>query len=105
MVVKSAIDAGVCGFKTTVTALSAGMDVNLTIETSCGHVKKLAEAMGSINPMTEIFSGLDKSAVYAEAGKCGLHTACPVPCGIIKAIEAAAGLALPKDVAVSVTKE
>jgi hypothetical protein len=33
-----------------------------------------------------------------------LHPSCPVPAGIIKAVEVEAGLALPKDVAIVVTK-
>lgn len=32
------------------------------------------------------------------------HTACPVPVGIIKAIEIEAGLALPKDAAIELSK-
>jgi hypothetical protein len=33
-----------------------------------------------------------------------LHPACPVPAGIIKAVEVEAGMALPKDAAILVTK-
>ena len=33
------------------------------------------------------------------------HAACPVPSGIIKAIEVAAGLALPKDAHIEVAQE
>jgi hypothetical protein len=33
------------------------------------------------------------------------HAACPVPSGIIKAIEVASGLALPKDASITVTQE
>jgi hypothetical protein len=32
------------------------------------------------------------------------HASCPVPSGIIKAIEVASGLALPKDASIQVSK-
>jgi len=32
------------------------------------------------------------------------HAACPVPVGIIKAVEVASGLALPKDVKIEIEK-
>jgi hypothetical protein len=33
------------------------------------------------------------------------HAACPVPSGIIKAVEVASGLALPKDASIQVSQE
>jgi hypothetical protein len=34
-----------------------------------------------------------------------VHPACPVPSGILKAIEVAAGLALPKDASIKPSKD
>jgi hypothetical protein len=42
---------------------------------------------------------------YQLAAKYLTHSACPVPAGILKAVEVAAGLALPKDAAIKVSKE
>jgi hypothetical protein len=42
--------------------------------------------------------------VFREAAKTLLHPACPVPVGIIKAIEMEAGLALPRDVEIRFTR-
>ena len=36
--------------------------------------------------------------------QCCAHAACPVPVGIVKAIEIAAGLNLPADVAIKLSK-
>jgi hypothetical protein len=33
------------------------------------------------------------------------HAACPVPSGIVKAVEVASGLALPKDASIKVRQE
>jgi hypothetical protein len=40
-------------------------------------------------------------AAYAHCA----HAACPVPAGLVKAIEVAAGLALPADVSMRLSKE
>ena len=53
-------------------------------------------------------NGEDKkntSKVYEVASRHCKHLACPVPCGIIKGIEAACGLALPKDVEMKIQKK
>lgn len=66
---------------------------------------KLAEALGEeVNAFQEIsFRGGPK---VLELGPQHLsHPACPVPAGIIKAIEVAAGLALPKDACITVIKD
>jgi hypothetical protein len=33
------------------------------------------------------------------------HTSCPVPSGIVKAVEVASGMALPKDASIKVMQE
>jgi hypothetical protein len=38
------------------------------------------------------------------AAKHGLHTACPVPIAVLKAVEAAASLALPCDCSIEMTR-
>jgi len=55
--------------------------------------------------MEEIsFRGEGPKTLRMAAKHCK-HTACPVPAGIIKAIEVASGLALPKDASIQVSQE
>ena len=51
------------------------------------------------------FSWREGPLTLQLAPTCSSHPACPVPTGIIKAIEVEAGLALPRDVATKISKE
>ena len=79
--------------------------VNLEINTRCESIQKLAGVLKVVNPVEEIsFSGDGPKTLRMAARHCK-HTACPVPSGIVKAVEVASGLALPKDASISVKLE
>jgi hypothetical protein len=104
-VAKAEIDAGVCGFHTTCIATkSADGTVHLDIESGCKSVLKLAEQIKDVEPFKEAFWRRSMPTILQNAPQCLAHPACPVPSGIIKAIEVEAGLALPRDVTITVTK-
>ena len=100
------IDAGVCGHKALVTATRGeGYRVKVTIESDCPHVQKISDDLDEVDAVQQIGlrNGLP-SALQAAYVRCA-HAACPVPAGIVKAIEVAAGLALPADVSMRISKE
>jgi len=104
-VAKAEIDAGICGFHTTCIATQNGDGtVNLSIESGCKAVMKLAEQLQNADPMKEVFWRRSLPRTLELAPGCLSHPACPVPAGIIKAIEVEAGLALPKDATIKVSK-
>lgn len=104
---KAEIDAGICGFKTTVVARANGDGtVQLQITSDCKAVCKLAEQIQTVEPFKEAFWRRKMpTGIYELAPQCLSHPACPVPSGIIKAIEVEAGLALPADVSIKVSKD
>jgi hypothetical protein len=64
----------------------------------------LAQALKVVNPMEEItYKGKGPRTLRMAAKHCK-HASCPVPSGIIKAIEVASGLALPRDASIQVSK-
>jgi hypothetical protein len=102
---KARVDAGICGHHTTIEAnADENFSVILKIESDCKHIKNLAENLTEVNALNEISfrkgipDTLQKGAEYCT------HAACPVPVGIIKTIEVAAGLALPKEVKIEIEK-
>jgi len=104
-VAKADIDAGICGFHTTCIATKNGDGtVNLSIESECKAVMKLAEQLQNVDPFKEVFWRRSLPRTHELAPGCLSHPACPVPSGIIKAIEVEAGLALPKDATIKVSK-
>lgn len=102
---EAVIKAGVCGFKTIVKAERSGRkNVVLEIESECPAFKDLNESLKEIDSMEAIMSKVGEGKIYQACQVTCKHSACPVPMGITKAVEVAAGLALPRDVSVILTK-
>lgn len=100
------VDAGVCGHKALITAARGeGYKVAVAVESDCPHVQKIGEDIDEVDALQQIGlrNGLPPALQIAYA-RCA-HAACPVPAGIVKAIEVAAGLALPADVSMRINKE
>jgi hypothetical protein len=101
---KAEIDSGICGFKTTVETRMNGRTCSLSIESGCDAILRLAEALPEVEPFQEIsFRGKGPRTLEMGAKHC-YHPACPVPAGIIKAVEVEAGLALPADAVIKLSK-
>ncbi len=100
------IDSGICGFCTTVrTTLQDARSVRVEFETDCAHVKRLAEVLTKVDPYREITYRGEGPVTLKLAAEHLVHTSCPVPSGIIKAIEVEAGLALPRDASIKPSKD
>jgi hypothetical protein len=106
MGIRATVDGGVCGFKTVIVARSQdGMVVELDIQSDCPKVQSYAQGLGAVNAMDEL---LRKPLIETQAAMLakdhGLHTACLVPIGVLKAVEAAASLALPGSCAIEMER-
>jgi len=101
------IHSGVCGFTTTVEARlheADQMRCHLTINSDCPAIQKLGQALTEVNAFKEISFKRAVPQTYQTAFQHCAHAACPVPSGIIKAVEVEAGLALPADVHIQVRR-
>ncbi|MBS3759530.1 MAG: hypothetical protein KGY61_12805 [Desulfobacterales bacterium] len=103
--IRTTVDPGACGFKTTIEAATSDMQtVHIHIESECPDIQKIAETLKEIDIIKEAFGKIGTTRVYELAAQHCKHAACPVPMAIIKSAEAAAGLALPKNVTVTLEK-
>jgi hypothetical protein len=102
---KAEICSGICGFTTTVDAKTDGSgQVLLDIESDCKAIQRMAAELTRVDPWREItFRGEGPLTMHMAARYCS-HAACPVPAGIIKAIEVEAGLALPADIHIKLSR-
>ncbi len=104
------VDAGICGFQTTIHAESADQqNVTFRIASTCEKAQKFGEvltARGAVDGYAEIGAGSD-GVILTTAREClkACCAACAAPCGIFKAMQVAAGIALPKDIAIRMSKE
>lgn len=99
------IHAGACGFTVKVTA-EKGKErtIKLTLDTACEMVQKMAAEIATVERMAALVGHRD-NAVYQSAARHLKHVACPVPSGILKAIEAEAGMNVPKDARIEFLRE
>lgn len=98
------IFAGNCGYTTRVEAQMNGRVCQLSITSDCSAIRKLAEDLKEVNPIQEISSRRAIPKTLEAGLKYCTHAACPVPAGIIKAVEVEAKLALPQDVTIKLSK-
>jgi hypothetical protein len=99
------IHCGACGFSTTVRA-DKGKDreVQITLESECERVKKMRDDIATLTVMAA-FTGFLNNPVYRSAAKHLPHVACPVPSGILKALEVELGFNVPKDASIRFLKD
>jgi hypothetical protein len=104
------IDAGVCGFRTAASVTSPdGQFVTFGLETDCEKIRTLGAALkdrGPIDAFQEI--GPSPGSAILQTVRTvltGCCAGCAVPVGLFKAMQVAAGLALPKDITIRLTKE
>lgn len=95
--VKGTINAGICGFVTDVEATSDDQQhVSFQVTTTCENIKSLAEALPDVDAYAELGAGFDGELHQAfRASLRGCCSGCVVPAGIFKAMQIAAGVALP----------
>lgn len=101
---KAEINAGICGFNTTVDARMNGKVCSLVIRSDCKAVQKLAKDLKQVIPLQEISLRPSMPQTLELSFKHCAHASCPVGIGILKAIEVEAKLALPADVSIKLSK-
>ena len=101
---KAEIFSGICGFSTTVETKMNGAKCTLSIDSECSAIKRMAEHLAEVDPFREFTFRGQGPETFDVAEKYCSHAACPVPVGIIKAVEIEAGLALPADVTIKLSK-
>lgn len=101
---KAEILSGICGFKTEVTTRMESDNCLVSIESDCPSIRKLSAQLTTVDPFAEISFRGELPLTYQLAFQSCPHAACPVPSGIIKAIEIEAGLALPADVSIKLSR-
>jgi len=100
------VHAGVCGYSSVLRACKTeGYNVALDIESECPHVRGIGSDVGEVDALRQIGlrGGLPPllETAYAHC----IHAACPVPSALVKAVEVAAGLALPHDVSMRISND
>jgi hypothetical protein len=101
--IEATVNAGACGFNTFIEVVAENKrSALLNIKTECPNLKPIENQLKSVDAYKECFAKVGQSGIYQICGQYCKHAACPVPTAILKGIEAACGLALPKNVSIDV---
>jgi len=104
--VKTRVEAGICGFVTEIEANSEDMQhVSFKVDTDCEKIENLTEKLTTYDAYNEIKEGFDGELfkVIREELK-GCCSGCAVPVGLFKSMQVAAMLALPKNISITIIK-
>lgn len=108
MQARAEIDPGTCGSKAVVTAtVEGGREARFSIESQCEHVAALAAKLAE-HEAFDVYAEMDPRAESPLHAVCreslkGSYPWCPVPLGLLKAMQVAAGLSLSDAMALTVT--
>lgn len=100
------VSPGACGLVSRIKATSPdGMNVVVEIESECPRLQAYAAQALTLDAYQELLSkSLAQTLPVQMAAEHHLHTTCLVPLAVLKAAEAAAGLALPRDASIHLAR-
>jgi len=107
---KAQVQAGVCGFRTNVSAsCEDGQMVTMAMTTDCEKIGEFARQLAARCPVDAFqeISPAGESVILSvwRATNKGCCAACAVQVGTFKCMQVAAGLALPQEATVKVSTE
>jgi len=98
------VEPGVCRLTSKVEAWIEDGVVRCTVESGCSHVREFAEKLDGLQIMEIMKMPYSENKVYQVAGRTLKHSTCILPAAVLKAMEAATGLALRRDVSLKFEK-
>lgn len=100
------VNPGICGLKSTIKCDSEDMQT-VTVEycTDCPSLKPLEDELKELDGYEITFAKFGDGPVFEMASKYCKHPGCPVPAAIIKGVEVACGMALPKNAEITLEKK
>ena len=99
------VEPGVCRLSSKIEAWSEDGILMCKIESGCTHVREFAEKLDGIALMDVVKMPFSENKVFQVAGKTLKHSTCVLPTAVLKAMEAAGGLGLKKDVSLKFQKQ
>ena len=99
--VSVSVEPGICGFDCVINVYRIDKrTVKIEISGSeCKQIRRLSAELDEMS-LKELFTPMTRNPVYAAAQKSGCHPSCVLPTAVLKAVEAALEMALPRDVRV-----
>ncbi len=103
---KVTIIPGPCQLKTVVeTERIDRKTAGIKICTQCKNYKPLETELMQVDIFKEVLGKIGEGEIYTSCKKYSKHASCPVPSGILKAVEVGCKMALPVNASITFEKE
>lgn len=100
------VNPGVCGLLAVIDATAdEDLQVRVKIQSDCPSIQAMEDKLQALDGYTEVLGKWGSSTVSKAAELHCPHAACPVPSAILKAVEVACVLALPRPVTMEITRD
>lgn len=100
------VDAGVCGCMIRIGVWKIDTrTVGVSLSSDCRAAERWGKQIESLNWCECLGKNAPSSPIYKQAARYLKHPSCPAPIGLLKAIEAEIGAALPVDAAIRFVPE
>jgi hypothetical protein len=106
--IRTSVHGGICGFLTEIIARSEDEQyVQFTVTSPCANIQGLATALPAVvDAYEEVGAGYDGAVWAAARGTLrGCCSGCVVPPALFKAMQVTAGIALPADSNIAITRD
>ena len=100
-VIRVRAEPGICGFPCVIEVREEAYGL-VSIKIAGSECKQIQRLSGNVKiiKLRELFAPVTKNPVYVSAQRAGCHTSCPIPMAVLKAVEVAMDMALPRDVVI-----
>jgi len=100
-VIRVAADPGICGFPCIIEArkMACGIVSIKFTGSECKQIRRLSELVNKTT-LRDLFAPISKNPVFISAEWAGCHPSCTIPVAVLKAVEVAMDMALPRDVVI-----
>lgn len=100
------VNPGICGLTTKINVSTDDMQTAIIeIDSKCPYISAMQNDIKELDAYSECFARIGEGEVYKSANRNCKHAACPVPSAVIKGMEVACRLALPKNVEIEIDSD
>jgi hypothetical protein len=105
-VTKVCVDPGACGFACMIEVKRTGKyKAAVRLQSRCKQIAQLASQISEVDFMDIVGKAFGQNQIFLSAARCKLHPSCPVPTALVKAVEAELGMAVKKNVTITLTTD
>ncbi|MGA3116365.1 MAG: hypothetical protein ABSF90_18240 [Syntrophobacteraceae bacterium] len=100
------VDPGACGFVCLIEVSRTGKyTAAVRMQSPCKQIVELAAEISEVDFMDIVGGAFGQNQIFLTGARCKLHPSCPIPTALVKAVEAELGMAVKKNVTITLTSD